>query len=80
MYRNNFLGNNTSDIEASEELASEHVSSSNSNESYEDEFLEPHPNMKIPPHQSSTKTFLLNNFFDVDESAKVFKTPDRLSN
>ena len=65
-------------MEASEDLASGSVeSSSHSNESYKDEILEILPDMKIPPNKRFSQTFELDNFFDLDLSAKVFKTPDK---
>ena len=69
--------NNTSDIEVSEDLASRSASSNSNESTYEDEILEIFPNMKIPSNKSAVETFQLEKFFDLDLSAKAFKTPDK---
>ena len=73
------LSNNISDIEASDDLVSGSATS-NSNEStlsHEDEILETFPNMKIPSNKSAIENFQLEKFFDLDLSAKAFRTPDK---
>ena len=56
------------------------TATSNSNEStlsHEDEILEIFPNMKIPSNKSAIENFQLEKFFDLDLSAKAFRTPDK---